>query len=331
MKTKIFGLIALAVASVAVLAVACGGGEEAAAIRIQRGLAVAALAPGSGGEETAASGGDYAASGASSAMPAAAISTTSGRGGDMGFASLVAQQQGMTGIFVQGFGSATADATSAQLQLFVVGGQGYYPKGVVLETGVEEPGSTPIVTPPLPSPSQPQPLTEEDLAPIIAAIKAQGIAEGDIEVNMNPGGYYDPYSPGRASITVTISNPRDRVQPIVDAARDAASASGTLYLESVNVFFSVSPETCTTLERESMQAAVEDAGDRAQLLAQVLGVGIGNVVFASHYSYSPFGPSPCDPAAIGYPKGDYSGYPYDPSQPAEVTLISNVNITYAIQ
>jgi len=250
----------------------------------------------------------------------------------MGFASLVAQQQGMTGIFVQGFGSATADATSAQLQLFIVGGQGCYPKETpVPETGVEEPGSTPIVTPPLPSPCEPQPLTEEDLAPIIAAIKAQGIAEGDIEVDMNPDGYYDPYGSGRASITVTIGNPRDRVQPIVDAARAAADATGTLYLESVNVFFSVSPETCTTLEREAMQAAVEDARDRGQLLAQVLGVGIGDIVFASNYSYSPFGPSPCDPAAITYPKGYVSGYPYDPSQSAEVTLISNVSISYAIQ
>ena len=76
-------------------------------------------------------------------------------------------------------------------------------------------------------------------------------------------------------------------------------------------------------------AAVEDARDRAQLLAQTLGVGIGSVVFASHYSYSPFGPSPCDPATLAYPEL-YGGY-YDPSQPAEATLTSNVTVTFAIQ
>ncbi len=78
-----------------------------------------------------------------------------------------------------------------------------------------------------------------------------------------------------------------------------------------------------------MQAAVEDAKERGGIFAQALGVGLGPVVGASHYTYSPFGPSPCDPSFGGpYPLG---GFPYVQGQPSEVQLVANVTITYAIQ
>lgn len=326
MNAKPFALIALALAGVTVFALACGGDGQEGSIRVERGLAVSgAAAPqgGLGGDLVTVEqgGGGFASVPIAQPLPAAGGEIAYGIGGGPAFASQFLQQ-GLSGVNVQGFGSATAPATSARLQLFVVGGQGYYGKPIPYpECPPGEP--CPETVPEL------QPLTEADLAPIVEAIEAQGIAEGDIEVNMNPGGYYDPYGPGRASITVTISDPQDRVQPIIDAARAAATASENLFLESTNVLYSVSPEICVTLEEQSMQAAVEDARDRAQLLAQLLGVGIGDVVFASHYSYSPFGFSPCDPTALAYPEY-YGGY-YGPSQPAEVTLIANVSVTYAIQ
>jgi uncharacterized protein YggE len=325
MNTKFFGFLALAAAGVAVLALACGGegdGREGA-IRVEKGLVAAGAFPGGGAAGGATGGGESQI--AVPPVPIPAPGAATGKGADFSFDRLqlvpggFSLQGGGEGINVQGFGSATAPASTARLQLFVVGGEGFYPKPIECPPGEPCPGMPP---------PQPTPLAQADLAPIVEAIKAQGVAEADIEVTLNPDGYYDPYGPGRASITVTISDPQDRVQPIADAARDAAE-TGNLFLESVNVLYSVSPEVCATMERESMLAAVEDARDRAQLLAQVLGVGIGNVVFASHYSYSPFGPSPCDATALAYPEF-YGGYS-DPTQPAEATLTSNVMVTFAIQ
>ena len=334
MNGKLFGLTALAVAGVTVLALACGGdGQEDSAqedsIRVDSGLAVSGAAqptPAFGGEIAfARGGGPFGPTPIAQPAPAFGGEIAFARGGGPAFGPqpFPFSQEGQGGINVQGFGSATTPATTARLQLFVVGGEGYYAKPVPY------PECPPGERCPEPAFPEPQPLTEADLAPIVEAIKAQGIAEGDIAVSMNPGGYYDPYGPGRASITVTISDPQERVQPIIEAAREAATASENLFLESTNVLYSVSPELCATLEEESMLAAVEDARDRAQLLAQLLGVGIGDVVFASHYSYSPFGFSPCDPTALAYPEY-YGGY-YGLSQPAEVTLIANVSVTYAIQ
>ena len=330
MNAKLLGFIAVTVPAVALLALACGGdggGDEEAAIRVEKGLAAAGAATdvGFGGDAGGAEpGGAFGEVPIAQPAPVFGEEIASAKGRpEPAFAplSFPLLQQGQTGINVQGFGSATVPATTARLQLFVVGGDGFYPEPIPPPPPFGEEPSEPF--------PERQTLGEEDLAPIVEAIEDQGIAKSDIEVNLNPDGYYDPYGPGRARITVSMSDPQGRVQPVTDAARDAASASGTLFLESVNVLYSVSPEVCATLERESMVAAVEDARNRAQLLAQVLGVGIGDVVFASHYSYSPFGPSPCDPAALAYPEF-YGGY-YDPTRPAEATLTSNVTVTYAIQ
>ncbi len=330
MNAKSFGLTGLAVAGVAVLALACGGdgqddsdqedrGQEVS-IRVDRGLAVSGATELQGDFDGDLVGVELGG-GFVQSVPASGGGIAFGKGGGpaSGPRPFPFLQEGQSGVNVQGFGSATTPATSASLQLFVVGGDHFYPKPIPY----------PECPPDEPCPeTSPEPFTEVDLAPVIEAIKAEGIPDSDIQVNMNPGGYYDPYGPGRASITVTISDPQDRVQPVTDAAR-AATASGALFLESVNVLYSVSPELCATLEEDSMLAAVEDASERAQLLTRLLGVGIGNVVFASHYSYSPFGPSPCDPTTLAYPEF-YGGY-YGPTQAAEVTLISNVTVTYAIR
>ena len=58
----------------------------------------------------------------------------------------------------------------------------------------------------------------------------------------------------------------------------------------------------------------------------------GDVLFASEYVYSPFGISSCDPSFDTYypqPYG-YEGMTYDPAMPAEVQIVSNVTLTFAI-
>lgn len=314
MNLRLLAPLALPLAGLLLAAAACGdGGPE---IRVQKGL----VAAGPAGPQVTDKGG--AAIGAPPAPVPAPIppgvvvpeAARVGFGGDIGFAppgSFFFQGAG-EGINVQGFGTASADADAATLQFFVVAGEGFYPKPV-------EP----------PSPEQlpqAQPLTEADLQPLIDAIKAQGIADADIEVIINPVYYYDPYSPGSANINVNV---RDlaKLDAIVDAVRDADAAAGLVAVQNISVLYSVAD--CAALEREAMIASVEDARDRAQVLASVLGVGIGNVVFASHYSYSPFGYSACTPGFIGIQYG--GGQPYARGQSPEVQITSQVSVTFAIQ
>ncbi|MEE8369284.1 MAG: SIMPL domain-containing protein [Dehalococcoidia bacterium] len=325
MNGKLFGPIALAVAGVALVAVACGGGDrqdpDEAAIRIDNGLSVAALAPqgGFGGEQAIGLGGG---------APAAEIAFA--RGGDIGFASfsVTAQQLGQTGITVQGFGSATVDADSAILE-FSFGTDTFYPiRPVPAPLPPDEVSTTvdgesiPIVDEPL-APDEVQPITEDALRPVIDAIVALGVDRDDIEFVGSP--YYDPYF-SSATLRATVSD-LDALDGIVDAATAAAANLADIGFHGSSISYAVSD--CTALEKAAIEAAVEDVGERGALFADALGVGLGPVLGASHYTYSYFGPSPCDPTTIAYPEY-YGGY-YDPSRPAEVQLISNVIITYAIQ
>jgi uncharacterized protein YggE len=247
---------------------------------------------------------------------------------------LAPQSQTQTGITVQGYGSATVPADSARVQFSVSKGGDVYPMPLPAEpTAVAEgsvggetaPGTPPEIYPTTVSPS---PITEADLAPLIDAIKAQGVSDADIEVVIYPaGGYYSPYGSGSARVTVTLDNPADRVGPLVDAGTQAVNESGTLMLQNTSVLYMV--DDCSALLREARRAAVEDGRDSGEGLAEALGVSLGDLLAASEYAYSPFGPSPCDPTFDTSPYG-YEGMSYDPALLAEVQIVSNVALTFAM-
>jgi len=311
MKIKIAG--ALVVLALAAIVLACGGDGEAQ-VRVQKGLGLAGLGQGGASQQ---SGGASADARTDTAAPEPAISK-GGAAGETGAPSIFPFfQQGQNGITVQGFGSATVQADGAVLELYFgtnlpVPLPGEPSRG---GTGVEP-------APPVPE-GQAAPISEADLQPVVDAIVAQGVPRSDIEVI--PSAKYDPYS-SSATIRVTVRS-LDALSGIVDAATSAAATLQNIALQSTSVIYTVSD--CPSLERQAMQAAVEDASERAGVFAQALGVGLGPVIGASQYSYSPFGISPCDPNVGGpYPLG---GYPYLEGQGSEVQLIANVAITYDIQ
>jgi uncharacterized protein YggE len=99
----------------------------------------------------------------------------------------------------------------------------------------------------------------------------------------------------------------------------------------VGVLYSV--DDCSALLREARRAAVEDGRENAEGLADALEVSVGDILAASEYVYSPFGLSPCDPSFDAYYPQPYSyeGMAYDPAMPAEVQIVSNVGLAYAIE
>jgi len=345
MKTKLTLIpFALLAAALVILAVACGG--AGAEVTVEKGLAAAA------GQERST---NTSAQPASAAVPYAAaiaekeeaaglgyagaaypVGSMIGSGGAEGF-SFPLQSQAAAGITVQGYSRATAPADTARVQFVVTQGYDYYPEPMPAEPeavpeGRVESEIAPATPPEIyPTTELPSPITEADLAPLIDAIKAQGVSDADIEVVIYPaGGYYDYYgSGGSARVTVTLDNPADRVGALVDAGTQAVNESGTLYLQNVSVLYTV--DDCSALLAEARRAAVEDARENGEGLADALGVSPGDVLFASEYVYSPSGPSPCEPTFDTYYGYGYEGPSYDPAMPAEAQIVSNVSISFSIR
>jgi uncharacterized protein YggE len=166
-------------------------------------------------------------------------------------------------------------------------------------------------------------ITEADLQPVIDALVGAGIPRENIEfVNQ---GYYDPYY-ASATLRVTV-NDINAVQGAQAAADAAAANLGDIVSGGSNVTYTVSD--CAAMERAAMEAAVDDAGERGTVFAEVLGVGLGGVTGASQYSYSAFRDGYC---------GSYGGPIYFDSVSGregaagsgEVEVYASVTITYAI-
>jgi uncharacterized protein YggE len=330
---------ALLVAALVVLAAACGG--AAAKVTVEKGLAAAAGQQVQGGATPEAAS-LILPTGQEAAAPAA-VPSTLGTRADMSApyalgGNVPALAQGAAaGLTVQGYGRATAPADTARVQFAVSKSGEVYPVPLPADTrGVAEGGvqtepapSVPPETSPTEVPT-PSPMTEADLQPLVDAIKAQGVSDADIEIVIYPADSYSYYGSNSALVTVTLSNPSDRVGPLVDAGTQAVNGSGTLYLQNVSVLYTV--DDCSALLAEARRAAVDDGRENGSGLAQALGVNMGDVVAAAEYAYSPLGLSSCDPAFDTYypqPYG-YEGIGYDPSMPAEVQIVVNVTLTFAI-
>jgi uncharacterized protein YggE len=317
---------------IALPAAACGDDDEAggqAAIRMNSGLAVAAA--GAAHDPMRASDGLAPEGEDAAADPGSGMVI----GREFGLGFWAPFQQSQAGITVQGYGSATADPDSAVLELFFSserggvpipfpGGEGAAPGA----TGGAEPGTRDIAVPAAPPgqggafQEQVEPITEATLQPVIDALVAAGVPRDGIQL---VNSYYDIYY---ASATLRAALPSvDAVDAAVQAAQNAAAGITGATLTGTNVAYTVND--CAALERAAMEAAAGDAQTRAGVLAEVLGVGLGGIAGASHYSYAPHGGSPCESGAGGvFPLG---GAPYFENQPRQVELFANITVTYGIQ
>jgi len=353
MKIRTFILMAAVLAATA-LFVACSGGDgddnggdttgtlDPSAIRTEKGLSVAVagqalganfgLESDDGAANLAATGGDSGGASAIGAPVAPGIAVDQAAESRLGvdiapYPFAPALQEGAAGLTVQGYGSATAAADEAVIEMW------FYRDSYSDIEPLREP------TPPIQGISsgssdgdididfafaEPEPIdaiTEADLASVIAALESFG---ADVEFVDQNYGYKDPYY-SSATLRATMSD-LGSVDAAVDAATDAANGIADITSSGSSTYFSLSD--CSALERAAMVAAVEDAEERADALADVLGVGRGAVVGASSYSYSPYGDGSCSSSYY------YGGY-YDEAGGApgatDVQVFSNVGVTYAIQ
>ena len=359
---KVKGIVALCLlAALAVVAVACGGAD--AEVKVDKGLAAYAGTNnlGAAQQNTGEAARSAASTGSGSEVSydgqlgsqKAISAVPSGTGGSAltrdatsssGAALAPLEQAGPLGIVVQGYGRATATADTARV-VFVVSKSGdVYPmplgetkpmpaeRDIAVEGGAEGSAGSSAPSQPVPpdiypTPVPPTPITEADLQPLIDAIKAQGVSDADIEVTIYPASSYGYYGSSTVRVTVTLHD-MSKVGAIVDAGNQAVAESGTLYIQNVGVTYSVND--CDVLLREARRAAVEDARDNGAGLAEALGVGLGDIQGATEYSYDPYGYSGCQ-SQSGPVYAQYEGPSYDPAQPTEVQIYSQVTISFAMQ
>lgn len=238
-----------------------------------------------------------------------------------------------SGIVAVGFGEASAPASSASLQFLIgpneFGMMGGMPPDMVIEgtPGAEGmPSGMEMFGPPS--------LTAEQLGPIVDALVAAGATEDAIEVTVPDvsSAFYGPGGPQTGEIRVNVDQPDAQgLSDLVTAGRDAATNSG-LSVFHVGVRYDVAD--CAALVQQAREAAVADAQERAEGLAQAVGASLGDLVQASEFPYfGPTGSGSCgaegSPEQIYGPYGPGTDPPFDPSAAAEAEVYVQVSLTYA--
>ena len=208
------------------------------------------------------------------------------------------------GIVVTGSGKATAPATAATVQVII--GPDFYGMG------------------------PPDSLTETDIAPIVDAVVAAGVAstEIDIVIPATTSQFSGPGAPGSAMLRFEIANPTDTSMNDLAQALYKAATDARLGIQHLGVLYATTD--CPALLQAATDAAIADARTRADRIATSLGVEVGTLlqVMDSGF-YGPETGSCGSPAMAGYgPYGPGIDAPVDPTAPVEATATAQVTLTF---
>lgn len=258
-------------------------------------------------------------------------------------------------VMVQGQGTASTAAEAAEIELVFVNYDPFYDPYACYydESGLIPTTIDLSVVEPCPAPAEPLPLTRNSLQPAIDALVGVGIARNEIRLRLPSDPAPDNdfatlYYPGSASLLLTAANPsRQQVQELITSVENAVANNESIYLQDRYVQYTLSDEGCRTLERDAYRNAVANAQSRAAVLAEALGVEIGEVPSVADSAFSAssllggitsglFGStatSYCDAASGAgsifgsFPSPSY----YDSSIPAEVRSQRSIFVTYPVR
>jgi len=229
---------------------------------------------------------------------------------------------------VPGVTSAALDAP--QQTGLVVSGEGvgsYVPDIAILRLGIEAQETTV---------AQAQLLARDAMSKVVAALKAKGVADKDIQTqyfSIQPVTQYVEDTVGgikrgrQVIVGYVVDNTVqaklrkvDDAGPIIDAV--AAAGGDLTRINSI----SFTKEDVTVEKNLAREKAVKDAQAKAQQIASLLGIKLGKPLYITESS--PYIPSPSPVYARA---ADAAGAPTTPIQVGEQDLTVTVQIVYAIE
>jgi hypothetical protein len=170
----------------------------------------------------------------------------------------------------------------------------------------------------------------ERVQPVIDTAIDAGIDEDAITASTGFSGYN-----GMVRVTIQLEDPdQDQIQALFEEIEDAIRYE-ELYIIHVGGYYEY--DDCQTLESEAFEVAVDEARERAERLAEVLEVDLGEVIDGADESRTvglgSLPASSCDPPATMGPMDYYSpmmgGYaPFDPDAEVEVEVVRVVQLTF---
>jgi hypothetical protein len=162
---------------------------------------------------------------------------------------------------------------------------------------------------------------------VLDALKAQGVAESDIQTSYFNIWVERPYSPDGAQSTQVIYHVSNNVQVTIRDLTKVTPTLGAAVEAGANTINSVSFDVAkpTELRSQARQKAVENALATANELASFNGVTIGDVTAVSEVMSNGV-----------FFKGDVANYAQGvggggPLVPGEVEILVQLQISYAIQ
>jgi uncharacterized protein YggE len=178
-------------------------------------------------------------------------------------------------------------------------------------------------------PSAPPPSPQvlpSDTKIVIDALTAAGVPASNIKA------YPDFTSPGSMRVRLVLDQPTQaKVEQIISDANTAV-AKGNRYTSSGAVV-GYTVRDCQAVENQARQAAMTDAQNRANALANIAGRQLGEVYSLSESvswgtNYLTICPSSNDPTVYS---DVYSLPTYDPAAPATVKLVYSLSVTYDME
>jgi uncharacterized protein YggE len=178
-------------------------------------------------------------------------------------------------------------------------------------------------------------IKEEELQAVVDALEQNGVNTDDIYVSTFSANVFGGFGEGGAQIAFTWNNPDD-VDTVIEAARNALREDTDYSLQSLSVVFS--KEDCADAERDAQEAALADARTRAEQLADLADLSLGEITSVSEVP----GDASLAVLALGGSAGAncleieelsaLSGYPPGGiNTPSEITVTSQLAVTFTAE
>jgi hypothetical protein len=185
--------------------------------------------------------------------------------------------------------------------------------------------------------SEPESITTEQVDAIVASVaEAAGVEAEAIETHLSPLAARRGENRARnLRLELVVDQPTpEGLNALFSSASDIATENG-LVVEVAGARYDTAD--CAAIEEAAQEAAIADAGVRAERLARLLDVTLGGVVSAAtnDYFFEPGEEGGCSGQIGSSYDSEYGGLGisvpvFDPAQPAEVTVVSALTIAYEI-